>query len=393
MDENVQRDVYTMVDWAANCGVQQAEGFEVTSYDGEDYLAVTQADLPAGTPVLCVPEGMCFSSYKATEEFGGAMTDAENQLASTDKRDKMALFRVFYKILSEYQKGEESPWYPWLNSLPRLYNTGASMTFACFECLPQYAASLALAERSTFVAFQKAIDFASYLSDDIKEVKILKWAYNVAITRSIEYNGERMIAPMADMFNHGTETEVEISYDEEGNCMVYASRDVPAGSPLRMSLGDPTNPTPLFATYGFLDETSPASFCKVMHLLNEMEELGYTFADLLFYKDTGDISMQVYDVQLYAILKKNDPQAAQGLYQAVMNGDEDTKNQFHEQYWEYTKEEMQNHVDGTILALESYADRALSYDPATHPRVPVIMKHNAFVKETFLKVKENLDNM
>ena len=85
----------------------------------------------------------------------------------------------------------------------------------------------------------------------------------MAITRSVEMNGERFIAPMIDMFNHGAETEVEISYDgNSGDCYAYATYDIPAGSPLRVSYGDPTDTTPLFANYGFLDETSPASFCR-----------------------------------------------------------------------------------------------------------------------------------
>lgn len=50
-------------------------------------------------------------------------------------------------------------------------------------------------------------------------------------------------------FNHGTETEIEISYDDDGNCVVYTTKDVPAGSPLRMSYGDPTNPSALFGTF------------------------------------------------------------------------------------------------------------------------------------------------
>ena len=57
---------------------------------------------------------------------------------------------------------------------------------------------------------------------------------------------------MADMFNHGTETEAEISYDENGNCMVYATTDVYAGGPLRVSYGDPTNPSPLFVDHVYV---------------------------------------------------------------------------------------------------------------------------------------------
>eukprot|EP00984_Skeletonema_dohrnii_P018788 scaffold8859_cov116-Skeletonema_dohrnii-CCMP3373.AAC.6 len=363
LSSSAQRDVFTMADWAASFGVQQAEGLQLTSYDGQDYFAATQQDIPAGTCVMYVPSDVVLSSSQAAQEFGGALGDAENQLSMAGLQEKIPLFRLFMKILVEYGKGEASPWYTWLNSLPRIYNTGASMTYACFDCLPPYAAWLALTERQNFVNFQKASKYAPMNEEIVSNVTILKWAYNVALTRSIDWYGERYIAPMGDMFNHSTETEAEISYDENGNCMVYATTDVYAGSPLRVSYGDPTNPTPLFASYGFLDETSPATFCKV------------------------------YDVALYYVLKKSDPSLADGFYQTMMSGDEAAKSQYHEQYWQYTKEEMQKHVDGTLRDLDKWSTKANGYDLNTHPRVPLILAHNEFVKETFLNVKNNLDYM
>eukprot|EP00980_Cylindrotheca_fusiformis_P028584 scaffold22613_cov126-Cylindrotheca_fusiformis.AAC.4 len=383
-----------MSQWAEGYGVQKADGFELTTYDGQDYLAVTQQDIPAGSPILYVPSDLVFSSNKAAEEFGGALAEAENQLAIANLQQFIPLFRIFVKVLIEYEKGEASPWYPWLNSLPRQYYNGASMTSACFDCLPPYAAWLALTERINLSNFKKASKFLPLSNQQIaNDDNILKWAYNVAVTRSIEWNGERLIAPMADYFNHGADTEIDISYDADGNCMVYASKDVPAGSPLRMSLGDPTNPSPLFATYGFLDESASATFCKLMHMTDEMQQLGYDFSNLLFFKETGEISAEVYDVVLYSILLKNDPGAAQGFFQAVTSGDEATKNQFHEQYFQYTVEELRNHVDSTLADLDRLSNIARSYDVRTHPRAPVILQHNAFVKETFLKVKQNLDAM
>ena len=393
INEYTQRDVFSMQEWATNAGVQTSDGFELTSFDGKDYYAMTQQNVPAGSPVMYVPEGMIFASSKASQEFGQYLQQAEGELGRASLQEKLPLFRIFVKVLVEYEKGADSPWFAWLNSLPRLFNNGAAMTYACFECLPPYAGWLAMSERINFVNFQKAVQFVPCLGDQIKNNKdVLKWAYNVAVTRSINRNGETLIAPMADMFNHGTETEVEITYDEGGNCMVYASKDIPAGSPLRMSLGDPTNPTPLFATYGFLDESSPATFCKTMHLRDEMEELGYDFSNLLFYKDTGDISMEVYDVFLYSVLAQ-DPSLKQAFYEACMRGDENTKNQYHEQYWSYTLEALKNHVESTLRELDQLSSLAQSKDPATHPRVPVILQHNQYVKETFLKVKQHLNNM
>jgi len=248
------------------------------------------------------------------------------------------------------------------------------------------------------VSFQKAVrplpqSFTPFGDEVIDNVTVLKWAYNVALTRSIEMNGERLIAPLADMFNHAAETNVEISYDYDGNCMAYATYDIPAGSDLTVSYGDPTDPTPIFAQYGFLDESSPGTFAKLMKHKTEMDELGYTYANLLFYRESGEISPEVYDVILYQILKENDPEQAPVFYQAVVGGDEETKNQYIESYWSYCKEELQKHVDGTLRDLDKWSSKASGYDINTHPRVPLILQHNAFVKETFTQVKNNLDYM
>jgi hypothetical protein len=393
LSSSVERDVYTMADWAAGYGVQQAEGVQLTSYDGRDYFPMTQSYIPAGSPVMYVPSDLTFTSSKSLREFGASLSQCENQLIQANLQDKVPLFRIFFKIVAEYEKGEESPWYPWLNSLPRIYNTGASMSYACFDCLPPYAAYLALSERQNFVNFQKAIRNGPFSEEILKNVTVLKWAYNVALTRSIDMGGERVIAPLADMFNHGAETEVEISVDGNGDCYAYASVDIPAGSPLRVSYGDPTDPTPIFAKYGFLDESSPGTFCKLMSMRSEMEALGYTFANLLFYRENGGISPEVYDVVLYHVLLESDGGAADGFYRAVVGGDENTKAQYHDQYWPYTKEELQKHVDGTLRDLDRWSTKANSYDLNTHPRVPLILQHNAFVKETFLRVKANLDMM
>lgn len=393
LSSSTERDVYTMVDWASQYGVQQYPGLGVYTEDGKDYYAATESDIPAGASVVCVPSELVISSSKVAEEFGGSLYDAEQRLIRGGLEAKIPLFRLYIKILYELQLGQDSVYYTYFNSLPRSYNTGASMTFACFDCLPPYAAWLALQERQTSVNFQKAAKLCPINEEITENICALKWAYNVALTRSVEWYGERMIAPMADIFNHGLETEVEVGFDEQGNCIATAITDVAAGSPLRMSYGDSRNPSPLFASYGFLDESAPATFCKLMDTKIEMEELGYTYSDLLFYKDTGEISPEVYDTVLYSILKKNDLDQANAFYQAVVGGDEDTKAQYHGSYWEYTKDELRRHVDGTLKDLSKWSAKAQSYDLNTHPRVPLILHHNEFVKQTFWNVKAYLDTM
>ena len=157
--------------------------------------------------------------------------------------------------------------------------------------------------------------------------------------------------------------------------MAYTTKDVPAGSPLRISYGDPTNPSIFLATYGFLDETSPSSFCKLMNLDSAMGDLGVDVSRMLFYKDTGDISPEVWDVLLYSILGDADPNLQQGFYQACMSGDVQTKQSYHQQYFQYTYGALKNHVDGFLQDLDRLSMTARTKDLKTHPRIPLILKH------------------
>ena len=397
VDENAPRDIGSFEQWAANCGVQRAEGIQLTTEDGDDYFVTTTQSLPAGSPVLFVPNQMVLSSVAAEQEFRSPnLLEAEAQLAQADMRDQIPLFRLFVKILSEYEKGDQSPYFPWLNAMPRRYYNGVSMTYACFDCLPPYASRLSKKERERYKVCRDILQRVSLLDEATTADKdLVKFAYNAALTRStVVGTRELRISPMADMFNHGSaETEVGITYDGEGNCVVTTTRDVPAGCPLRISLGDGTDPSPLFAKYGFLDESSPATYCKLLHLKKEMRDLRYDYSDLLFSVD-GQVSPAVYDVVLYSILANaDDSSLRQKFYQACLSGNDAEKNAYHQEYLPYTLEALQKHVDGMLRTLDELSDRANGYDLSTHPRIPLILKHNEFVRSTFLNVKANVDAM
>jgi hypothetical protein len=192
-------------------------------------------------------------------------------------------------------------------------------------------------------------------------------------------------------FNHGTDYEVILSYDEEGNCYAYTTTDVPAGAPLRISYGDPTNPSYFFAKYGFLDETSPATFCKIMlKQTSQLKDMGYEYNRMLFYKDSGEASGEVWDVLLYQNLA-TDPAIQKAFYDAHMAGDEATKMSIHEHYYPETLASLQKHVDTFLEQLDQLSEKAVGKDYNQHPRLPLILRHNQFVKETFLAVKTQLD--
>lgn len=270
-----------------------------------------------------------------------------------------------------------------------------SITDFCYECLPPLVYRYARAERVKFDNFCNALNQVNIISPDTKEnTELLKWAFNVVQTRSWGGPEEKVIVPMIDMFNHATDPDIAVGYDDEGNCVAYTTKNVEAGSPLTMSYGDPTNPSLLFAIYGFLDETSPATFCKITNIQpnEELRNLGFDFSRMLFYKETGDVSEEVWDIMLYQVLNKNKADQ-QAFYNAHMNGDADTKSAIHQHYFAETSTALKNHVDSFLMQLDELSAKSEGKDWNEHPRLPLILKHNEFVKNTFLTVKSRLDPM
>ena len=117
IEETAHRDISSFEEWAYNYGIQRDPGFQLTTDDGYDYYAITTQDLAAGQPVLCVPEQLILSSNKAMAELRtNDMDQAEKILYSVNGESEIRQYYLMVKILVEYEKGEESPWFPWLNS-------------------------------------------------------------------------------------------------------------------------------------------------------------------------------------------------------------------------------------------------------------------------------------
>lgn len=405
--ELAPRNLPPLDPWATGNGVQKVEGLELYSEDGLDWQYITTADIPTGTTIMYIPAGMCLASSRVGAELNaasnGGLASAVDQLTKIGGQNSVADFYLFIKFLVEFEAEENSPFFPWLDSLPRLYYNSVSMTEFCYECLPPLVFSLSRLEKVKFDNFRQVLGKVDIISDYTKNnMEIIKWAFNAVYTRAYAdkdgQGSDVTITPLGDMFNHGTETDIEVYFDEGGNAMVYTTKDVPANSPLRISYGCPTNPSFLFARYGFLDETSPATFCKMMDIpkTDENVNMGMDFSKMLFYHETGDISQEVLDVVLYAKVLtnlKSSPETdgyKQAFYQAHMSGDEGTKAQVHEQFRYETMCEIKRHVDTFLEALDVLESKSYGKSLDEHPRLPLILRHNEFVKQTFLKVQANL---
>jgi len=409
VSEEAPRDIASFEEWASYGGIQRADGFQLVAAEVDnsgfmDISAMTTQDIPASSPVVYVPSEMILSANSAMQEFGGVLGEVEDLIRANGYERELPKYYLMLKILAEVEKGYDSPWVQFLNSLPRYFSNGASMTVFCFSVVPPLVSRLCKDERARLKNLSLGKRGIPFLSNDTKgNEELWTWAFQVVYTRGFDTNngsGDYCIAPMADMFNHATEANVELVYDEYGNCYAQTTQDVPANSPLCMSYGDPTNPSYLLSHYGFLDQSSPATFCKILpsHVSEEMKSLGYAHNTMLFYKDTGDVSEQVWDILLFMALGETDPAVQQQFYHAHMNGDYATKQSLHEQYYALTATKLKDHIDSFLRDLDElqkkgeYGGRVA---PNDHPRLPLIMRHNEFVKSTFLAVKsaQGLDQM
>lgn len=202
IDEEAPRDIPSMEQWAEYQGAQR-NGYSITSTDGWDYYAITSTDLPTGSPVLTIPEHMILSSNKAMEELRSPeMSEAEKIITSVNAESEFRQYYLMLKLLVEYEKGPNSPWYAWLNSLPRYYTNAASMTPFCCLCLPSLMRKLTVQERG----FQQRLGVSSiklvpFLNDDTKyDVDLCTWVYQIVYTRSFESgDGDLRIVPLADV--------------------------------------------------------------------------------------------------------------------------------------------------------------------------------------------------
>ena len=402
-DEAAPRDYNSFVEWAMNYGIA-AENLQLNEQEkpGEWGGFAIQA-ASAGSRVLYVPAMLRLTSRRIrTEEFAALEPTIAQYFDATNTNGQINLacqFYIFLKVLQEFDKGEQSPYYAWLNALPRKFTT--AITFDSFEvdCLPPFVGFLAKRDRANFDLFVEvlnSVDTPSISAATKADYEACKWAFNVVFTRARAAFEEAEIIPMADMLNHRADPNVEVQYDDEGNVHVILLRDVQPNEPLYKSYGQVTNPSRFLATYGFFDVSSQATYCKLMSgktLTPELVNLGFVYDRMVFYHETGAIADEVWDVMLYTILGNIDKGQQQQFYNAHMQGDYATKQNMHAHYRLQASQGLLQHVDEMLIELSNCASKIQQENHGGHENLAMIQYHNDFVRETFLKVRTNLEQM
>jgi hypothetical protein len=91
------------------------------------------------------------------------------------------------------------------------------------------------------------------------------------------------------------------------------------------------------------------------------------------------------------------PEEKHAFYHAHMIGDGTTKHNYHEQYFPETLVVLQKHVDYLVNELDELSEnswrRTFRKGDDRNPRLPLILRHNNFVRETFQLVQQYLDGL
>jgi hypothetical protein len=322
VDENAPREYQNFAGWSNHYGLLQENGFQLTENNG-DWRVVAAMPASRGSRVLYVPGMLSLSSLRARNQDFPGLKAIVQFLEKKDSKELVPQFFLFLKVLKEYEMGEQSPYYPWFDAMPRKFSTAVMFDDFEMQCLPPFVGSLARLDRINYGTFTEALQRVNpdYISQETKaNSAAIKWAFNVVFTRcwSDKAGNEVEIVPMADMFNHAANPNVVIKYDADGSCNAILTRDVQQGEPLCLSYGNPTNPSRFLSTFGFLDQSPPATFCKIMTARpsKELKNMGYDFERMGFYVEDGAVSEEVWDVVLYSLLESQ-PEEQKKLYHAT----------------------------------------------------------------------------
>ena len=106
---------------------------------------------------------------------------------------------------------------------------------------------------------------------------------------------------------------------------------------------------------------------------------------------------------MFHIAPPQSPEDRQAFFNAHMTGDEATKQYYHNEYFPETLAALQNHVEYLVKELDDAFIRMEDHsivasmdegdDDNSHPRLPLISRHNNTMRGIFELVKRYLDGM
>lgn len=408
------RDFGGLEKWACDNGILMENGFQLSPTHREnqqDWNVVLSTSATKGDRILHIPKHMIFSADAIQQQLQRqeGFQAAVDHVTQRHCQEELPQFFLWIQLLQEFEKGQNSTWYPWIQALPRHFGNALYMDDVELECLPPYAWSLAKLQLLHLEVFPEALNrMPSVVSAKTRADKgLARWALSVVFTRcwgETSNNATRHydchVAPVGDMLNHFDPATTFIDYDGQGNCNLFLKENVQAGSALSLSYGRTSNPSRFLALYGFVDLNQAEIFSQIL-VTNPSQmhkDIGYDVNKMTLGTKDGSIAEAVFDVTLFSILEQV-PEVQTLFYQAHIEGDKQTVHALRQQFHLETCILLKKHIDSKLVEIQNLLqqiDRLYNIDQnavVQHERLPVILEHNMFLYETFAKAKSRIDTM
>lgn len=399
-----ERDLAALLEWASARGVVVPDGVSISDDTMGCGVRLTKM-AEAGTVLLNVPTSVVLTSANLPENIEeDSLKDAAFILESSGVSQYLSEFRLMLRVLAEIATGQSSSWQPWIASLPSSFTTSLFLDDFEKTQLSPYALALVEFQETQFDAFRRAIGVVAKSSpllspifEDGQGDDLVKWAFTVVFTRSwrTQAGDEANIVPVGDMFNHREEANVEVvEIPGSDNISFVLTDDAEAQSEIHLCYGA-HSPSNFLAVFGFVDEsmTTVPSHLEIPNANDnpKLVRLGCTERRKMVYRRDGHISDCVMDCVLFATLASQQEEQEK-FYNATVEGDDSTKAAIHSKYALEVSLALRAHVD---QVLDTFPDSAgvdvSSLDISSHKILPILLRYNVIMRETYQRVRDRLE--
>ena len=439
-----ERNIDNLQDWAIQNGIAFIPGLELEKEKEEDSnygvkLKETETEGPNSLPpdptvIMTIPPITIISSAMLDPSLKQKATELLHKLGRPHMKQYLPELSLFILFLQELDKGSNSRWYPWIQCLPKTFDTGLHMD----EFEHQYAKQIGMEmflnhQMEQWESFQTVYrqlfpEKQKQYSSAACYLYTLKWAFSVVFTRSwttsYKVNGESasVLVPLGDMFNHNSAkanvkvvqdtptSDVTLVWKDDNDYIKKTHHHSSTNQGLYINYGFPEWPARFIFTFGFLDTSSPYIFSNItFDTTVETSAKGMGFTDtskMVFYTEDGAISDWTWLGVLYKVLLQKQKiwpyeeslvDAHKILFDACVQQQQDddplSDDRLVRVFLRHQQDcviWMKHHLDSMLETVYGPLPNLTSQEYQDHPRLVMLVEYHEFMREVHQKVRDNL---
>ncbi|KAK6169226.1 hypothetical protein SNE40_020314 [Patella caerulea] len=248
--------------WMRQYGMKK-NGLKLWDFPATGRGLMATQKINSGDIIISVPHHLLITiDTVLTSQIGPALKQSKPKLSL---QQSLALF-----ILLERDKGNNSLWRTYINTIPKDFTTPGYFIADCNNVLGRLKNSVQIHITKLRKAYKQCQTFCEkYLSDNLINLTFesFRWAWYAVNSRSIYYKTEccfleeedsnMALAPFLDLLNHSTDAKTDAGFNVVNNCYeIRTSNNYKKYDQVFISYG-PHDNHKLFLEYGFILPNNP----------------------------------------------------------------------------------------------------------------------------------------